>query len=217
VNQSAARGTSGNKPRRIIGFDIDGVLTDEMVDGKNIWQREIEAYFPGIRLLEPDFAFTTAFGLSWEEVDRFMEEKAEEVFRKVKPHRGSREFVRFLQEAGFTVHLITARFPCYDKVTREWLACHGFRPDGLWFTDGKGALCKELGIELFVDDCYENCLDVRNHGVTALLMTAPHNLDRPEEKGIYRVSSWEDIKACVLEYYGLSGWDRGQMPGITAL
>jgi uncharacterized HAD superfamily protein len=203
--------------QRIIGFDIDGVLTDEMSGGKNIWQREIEAYFPGIQLLEPDFTFTAAFGLSLEEVDRFMEERAPEVFRKVKPQPGSRELIEYLQDAGFTVHLITARFPCYEDVTREWLASHGFRPNALWFVNAKGALCRELGVELFVDDYWENCLDVRDHGIKALLMSAPHNLGCPEEQGICRVENWEEIRAHVREYYGLSGWERGQVSGTSAL
>ena len=217
MKHEKSRGIFGKKAcRRIIGFDIDGVLTDEMADGKNIWQQEIEAYFPGIQLLEPDFAFTAAFGLSLEEVDQFMEEKASEVFRKVKPQQGSRELIRYLLDTGFTVHLITARFPRYEEVTREWLAHHGFKPSALWFTEDKGPLCRELGVELFVDDYWENCLDVRAHGVTALLMSAPHNLGCPEEKGIYRVDNWDEIRAHVLEYYGLGSWESGKISGTSA-
>jgi len=217
VKQEKDRGLGRKPRRRIIGFDIDGVLTDEMVDGKNIWQREIEASFPGIQLLGPEFAFTAAFGLSLEEVDRFMEEKAEKVFSNVQPQRGSREFLSYLEARGFTVHLITARFPCYEEVTREWLARHGFKPSGLWFTEAKGPLCKELGIELFVDDYWENCLDIRDHGVRALLMSAPHNLGCPEEKGIYRVENWDEIRTHVLEYYGLESWDSGETADTSAL
>lgn len=189
----------------IIGFDIDGVLTDEMVGDENIWQSEIEAYFPELRLLEPNFSFTAAYGLSLDKVDRFMQERAPSIFRAVKPQAGCQELLSRLFEMGFTIHLITAREPCFEEITCQWLAKHRFKYSALWFEEDKGALCKRLGIQVFTDDYWDNCVDICNQGVQALLVSAPHNLqyDTNAEEGIYRVENWQEISTYLADYYGL--------------
>lgn len=203
----------GQSRRRVIGFDMDGVITDEMVGGENIWQQEIEAYFPELRLLEPNFSFTAAYGLSLEKVDEFMKERAPSIFRAVKPQAGSKELLSALQEMGFTVHLITARETCYQEVTSQWLTEHNIQYNSLWFEDEKGILCRRLGVELFVDDYWDNCLDIRDHGIMSLLMSAPHNLGYPEKPGILRVRDWQEIGAQIADYYGLCPESMSQTLG----
>lgn len=201
---------AGDQSRsKVIGVDIDGVLTDEMVGGENIWQKEIEAYFPELCLLEPNFSFTAAYGLSLEKVDEFMAERALSIFRAVKPQEGSRELLDLLQEVGFTVHLITARQTCYEEVTIQWLTRHGFQYNSLWFEDDKGTLCRRLGVELFVDDYWDNCLDIRDQGIMSLLMSAPHNIGYPPEPGIVRVRNWQEVGAQIADYYELC-WESMQ-------
>lgn len=199
--------------QRIIGFDIDGVLTDEMVGGENIWQREIEAYFPELRLLEPNFSFTAAYGLSLDKVDRFMEERAPNIFRSVTPQAGCQEVLSQLFEMGFTIHLITAREACYEGITRQWLVDHEIRHSALWFEEDKGTLSRRLGIEVFADDYWDNCLDIRDQGIRALLVSAPHNLQYDTEDGIYRVEDWREIRIHLADYYGIQFETMQDIPG----
>src|SRR3989344_5898489 len=56
----------------------------------------------------------------------------------------------------------------------------------------KGKVCKELGIELFVDDCLENVNDVVSSGIPALLFDAPWNQGEVKPP-ITRVYSWDEI------------------------
>ena len=198
---------------RIIGFDIDGVLTDELIEGENIWQRELEAYFPGLELLEPSFSFTEAYGLSHARVSEFMDARAHKIFRNVKPQAGCKELLDWLERMDFIIHFVTARDDRYGEVTKEWLKEHGLPYAGLWFKESKGALCRSLGIEMFVDDYWENCLDIRDHGIVSLLMSAPHNLPYSAEKGIYRVRSWREIDAFTFEYYGLDMGNLAETSG----
>ncbi|NMB26404.1 MAG: hypothetical protein GX986_12835 [Firmicutes bacterium] len=194
---------SNNRDNRIVGFDIDGVLTDELAGGVNIWQQEVEAYFPGLELLEPSFAFTTAYGLSPAKVDEFMEARANAIFSKVPAQIGCKELLDGLVEMDFTIHLITARDECYKEVTKEWLERHDLPYAGLWFQESKGVLCRSLGIEVFVDDYWENCVDIRNHGVVSLLMSAHHNLTCSADEGIHRVENWQEIDVFTTAHYGL--------------
>lgn len=204
---------SDNLDHRIVGFDIDGVLTDEFADGANIWQQEVEAYFPGLVLLEPSFAFTTAYGLSRAEVDEFMEARANAIFSKVPPQVGCKELLDELVEMDFTIHIITARDDCYKEVTKEWLEKHELPYAGLWFRESKGVLCRALGIEMFVDDYWENCVDIRNHGVVSLLMSAHHNQTYAVEEGIHRVDNWQEIDTFTTRHYGLDTDDWLRISG----
>ncbi|NLK09069.1 MAG: hypothetical protein GX316_10315 [Firmicutes bacterium] len=189
--------------KRIIGIDIDGVLTHELVDGVNIWQREVEAYFPGLELVEPSFAFTTAYGISAEKAQEFMENRAEKIFAEVPPQTGAKHLLDRLMSLDFTVHLITARQSRYSEVTKNWLKKHKLPYTGLWFQESKGVLCHSLGVEVFVDDYWENCIDIQSYGIVTLLMSAHHNLACTPQKGIHRVENWREIEKFIAGHYDL--------------
>lgn len=72
---------------------------------------------------------------------------------------------------------ITSR-PIPSEWTQEWLQMNGFpaRPVytvGLEMTKVEAA--KESGIEIFVDDRYENFVELNQAGICTFLMDAPHN------------------------------------------
>jgi uncharacterized HAD superfamily protein len=74
---------------------------------------------------------------------------------------------------------ITHRHPhdTYDihQVTSDWLRKHGIAKPVIHFTqEYKSALVESLGVELFVDDRHENCLDVAEKTQAAVFM--PHRL-----------------------------------------
>jgi len=74
---------------------------------------------------------------------------------------------------------ITSR-PVSSQVSEQWLDMHGFPQRPVYTTDPenditKVSLCKENGVELFVDDRYENWRDLNNAGITCYLLTQPHN------------------------------------------
>lgn len=189
--------------QRIIGFDIDGVLTYEEAGGKNIWQKELERYFGGITRQQPSFSFCEAYGLTLAQVEKFMEEKAVDIFWQVPVQPGCRETLKQLQKLDFTIYLITARDPEYRTVTRQWLKKNKLPYTALWFEKNKGRLCKELGIELFVDDYWENCTEIGQYGVQVLLMTAHHNEGHPIPPSVRRVANWNDIKREIARFYDL--------------
>lgn len=66
-------------------------------------------------------------------------------------------------------------------LTRRWLELHGFPNHHNVYHVGRGGskakLCKELGVELFVDDAYHNFEELREAGVNVLLLDKPWNRD----------------------------------------
>lgn len=73
---------------------------------------------------------------------------------------------------------ITAR-SIDSEVTKEWLHKHGF-PTAPVYSVGNGEskvkIAKEAGIDLFIDDSYENFLELNAAGIFTYLYTAPYNV-----------------------------------------
>lgn len=76
------------------------------------------------------------------------------------------------------VLLVTSRDPSWEGATREWFARHFGKEDiELHFcashidekAKSKGELCKELGVQLLVDDNVSHCQTALDEGVDAIL------------------------------------------------
>ncbi len=107
------------------------------------------------------------------------------------------------------LYVITAKPEELKNRTIEWLDKHFPKMfDGVRFTnhfqgDGpkcsKGEVCKNLGIEFFVDDSLHNVEDVASVGIPALLLDAPWNQGEVKPP-IRRVYSWDEIVNILLGY-----------------
>lgn len=78
--------------------------------------------------------------------------------------------------------------------TEEWIQNNGF-PTVKVHSVGHGVskvdVAKQSGIDIFVDDRYENFVDLNRNGICTFLMDAPHN--RRYEVGYKRIMSLSDL------------------------
>lgn len=178
--------------KHIVGFDIDGVLTDETLpDGSNIWTKELETYFEGICQVRRSYLFTEAYEITEDLVEEFMKARATDIFLRVPVREGAQVVLQRLFERGFEIHLITAREPKYREVTEKWLRKQQIPYHRLWFEDDKADLCQRLGIEFFVDDRWENCRDIAAVNIPVVMMNMEHNAEL--DVSVPRVSGWDEI------------------------
>jgi hypothetical protein len=72
---------------------------------------------------------------------------------------------------------ITARSHCPKEAAERWLDKNGFPAAPVYQTNGKSKvdICKELGIEIFVDDNYHNFVELNKAGIFCYLFDRPHN------------------------------------------
>lgn len=88
---------------------------------------------------------------------------------------------------------ITSR-PVDTSITEEWLDKNGF-PVAPVYTVGlgksKAETLKEAGVDLFVDDSYNNYTELNRAGVCTYLWDAPHN--RRYNVGHKRLKSFKDL------------------------
>lgn len=88
---------------------------------------------------------------------------------------------------------ITSR-PVDSRITEEWLDKHGF-PAAPVHTVGVGKtkvdVAIEQGVEIFVDDNYDNFVALNNAGICCFLMDAPHN--QRYDVGFKRIKTLKEI------------------------
>ena len=117
----------------------------------------------------------------------------------IRPH--SVQTLQELRNQEAVIHLITARSEKFRGITEEWLRKHNVPYDALHMNPShgqgysKGEKCVELGVEFFVDDNLENCVDAAHHGVNVVLFEASHNKGR--KTTIQRVTDWLHIRELI--------------------
>jgi len=78
--------------------------------------------------------------------------------------------------------------------TEEWLDANGFPTMPVYsvgFGESKIDVAKKSGIDIFVDDRYENFVELNDAGICCFLFDAPHN--RRYEVGYRRIKSLRDL------------------------
>ena len=146
-----------NMPK--IGLDIDEVLCDWV----GPWSKRFKRDVPN----------------SW-----FFDRDIVKKFNKLKEDGKLEEFYANLpalidpNDIPFEPHCYVTSRPVPQSVTEKWLDQHGF-PARPVYTVGLGQskveVLKEAGVEVFVDDRYDNFVEVNNAGITCYLYDAPHN------------------------------------------
>lgn len=95
----------------------------------------------------------------------------------------------------FEPHCYVTSRPVSTEVTKKWLEKHGFplRPViTIGLGESKVEAIKKAGVDIFVDDRYDNFEDLNRNGICCFLMDAPHN--RRYDVGYRRIKSLKELK-----------------------
>ena len=130
-------------------------------------------------------------------------------FFNCKPVKGAYEKVKQLKDNWCKLCVVTARPENIEERTRKWI--DKFFPnifsDFLFmnqFKDNeipKSKLCKQLWIQLLIDDNIFNILDVNKEDIKGILLDKPWNKEANDNKYLKRVSSWDDIDLSLIEEF----------------
>lgn len=152
----------------IIGCDIDGVLADF---NTSFIQRVINVtgrdLFPVRPFDIPCWNYPQHYGYSEAEVSSVWESiKADGMFWEQLPaYEGTAAAIQTLEERrrvhGDDIYFVTARPGIAAKgQTERWLMSHGVYHPTVIISNQKGNVCEALKIEAYIDDRWENALDV---------------------------------------------------------
>ena len=193
----------------IIGLDMDGVLC-------NFYQayEEVIANVTGRNLFPPGIAGVDRFPAEWDwpQAAGYTGEEITKVWAGItqdplwwlslKPLAGVDEFLHSLRFSD-TIYAITDR-PGTDvqHQTAAWLRHRGAPPQvGVVLSNGKskGAICKALGVDVILDDKWENIRSVMeaSRKTKAVLMKRPYN-ERGWDRAPHAVKSLGEFRARFL-------------------
>jgi len=163
-----------NQPN--IGLDIDEVLCG-WVEG---WMEKFN-----MKVAPESWAFDYEIFNRFEEMKKSGE--LDDFYLNLKP-------LIKPEDIPFDPHCyITAR-PVSSEVTMKWLEMHGFPSKPVHTVPLRGSKSEvaiENGVEIFVDDSYNNFLDMNRAGVTTYLLTQKHN--KRFDVGHYRINSLKEL------------------------
>lgn len=126
-----------------------------------------------------------------------------DVIANTAPKPLAKEVISQFKKEGHEIYIMTARqesyFPNSYENTKNWLNKYEIPYDNLYVhTNDKGAKCKELGIDILIDDIETNCLSAYENGVKAYIFHTICNCDFVSTD-IKRVYSWPDV------YFSITG------------
>ncbi len=110
-----------------------------------------------------------------------------------EPYPHAVETVRAWHEAGHFIQITSHRHEGAHDATARWLEQIGLPYDELHCSSDKLARCKELGIELLIDDSPVNLLGALDAGVATATLRHPWNAEVCEDEDILCADDWEEL------------------------
>ncbi|MEK7194593.1 MAG: hypothetical protein AAB660_02810 [Patescibacteria group bacterium] len=185
----------------VIGLDFDNVLMDFYDALHQYHNIKFNTSVSRDKAITPNLE--DLWGCTTEEMDRrIVDFYQSEMHDNASPMSGAPEAVRKLSKENSLV-VITSRPDFIKERTLSWLNKHYSNLfDQVYFTNlylgksnikSKADACKELGVDVFVDDFISYATDVAENGGRVLLLDAPWNQSDELHPNITRARNWEHI------------------------
>lgn len=158
-----------------IGLDVDEVLANWV----NAWITKFNMQVP------KSWYFDRKIKQRFEELKNAGE--LDEFYLSIKPLTPP-------EEIPFEPHCYITSRPVTKEVTEQWLDNHNFPSKPVYSVDvrhTKVDIAKEAGVEIFIDDSFDNFVDLNNNGIFTYLYTATWNLKH--DVGHMRLNSLKDL------------------------
>lgn len=187
-----------------IGIDIDDttvVTVKSMIKYADIYDRE-QLGKKGINgnfgLIQNRYYLQALYGWSTEEKFAFFDIYYKNILEECTPLPNAPEVIRKLKEEGNEIFFITARLNNVKNCDTETITQNTLNENNIPYdkliinTSDKLKVCKEYGIDIFVEDSYDTCKELQANGIKSYLMTTKMN-ENIDTSDIERVSSWDEI------------------------
>ncbi|HVI40543.1 MAG TPA: hypothetical protein VM577_07785 [Anaerovoracaceae bacterium] len=177
-------------------IDIDGTLTDPYY-----WLPRANEFFG--RKIRPEevtrYKNHEALGVEEKEYDEFYSIFGPKLHSEAEIRSGVYEVINELYKTHY-IHFVTAREEKMEFVSLDWLNKHQIPLDtiSLLGSHDKVQRAGELESDIFIEDCYDNALQLAGAGFDVLLIDCSYN-QGPVLPNITRVYSWHQIKNIIVQ------------------
>ena len=111
-----------------------------------------------------------------------------------EPYPGAVETIGAWRAAGHFIHITSHRTTDAHAATAQWLERIGLPHDERYCSWDKVARCREIGIELLIDDSPVNLLAAVEAGIGAATLAHPWNREICEEEDIVCAGDWAELQ-----------------------
>ena len=110
------------------------------------------------------------------------------------PYPGAVEAAARWHAAGHFIQVASHRSSQCHPATERWLRDLGLPFDELHCSDDKVSRCREIGIDVLIDDAPHDLLRALDCGIVAATLRHPWNRDVCEEEDIICADSWPELE-----------------------
>ena len=121
----------------------------------------------------------------------------EEAVLEAEPYPGAVEAVARWHAAGHFIHITSHRATEAHDVTARWLDRIGLPYDELYCSFDKVSRCKEIEIDILIDDSPVNLERAIEVGITPATIEHPWNRDLCEEESVVCAPDWPGLAAAL--------------------
>ena len=185
----------GEKMKKLnLCIDIDGTVTEPYY-----WLERANRYFD--RQLKPEditaYEFYKMLDVEEDDYNEFYELYGKLLHRESKARFGASETIQSLYQQH-NIHFVTARDGKLEETSIEWLERHQMPMDSIWHLGSyyKVDKARELKSDLFIEDHYNNAIQLAKAGFEVLLIDCTYNRG-PLPENVTRVKNWFEIAKLV--------------------
>ena len=186
-----------------IGIDIDDTVmnTIDIID-------EAALYFDEKFLDNKGYQDITKYDFRerfyWKSEDKksfFTFFRKDQLYLKARPKGDALYYLEKLFNEGYEIYFLTRRSKDEEldilRITKDDLTNKGFKYKDCYIgLSKKGEACKNLGIDVFIDDSIDQINDVNSHGIKTILVDTWYNR---EYKGL-RAKNFQEIYNIIREW-----------------
>jgi uncharacterized protein len=183
------------------GIDIDGTVTDP-----SFFLQYVGSKFNTDVTYEQvtEYDIEKFLGVSREELEKFLDMQQKHMYEQSPAIPTAQKVLKkWEQYKEAELRFISARPNKYTEVTREWFERNNIPYDGLHLLGGhdKRRYVTESGIHLFLEDRYENAVEISEDcRIPVILMDTPYNR-KPVPDKVYRAYSWKEAEYLAKSFY----------------
>ncbi len=190
---------------KILGVDIDGVVTDESEYEKGLWHYHFCQFLGrNVERNENIYNIYEAYDIDNDIINDFLGSIIPDIYHMLEPVKMASKVLDFLYKKGFTIKFITARSEEYKRQTQSWLMENGFPFDKLIHSEEKDIIAKEENVGVFIEDYADNAYKIAENRVEVILLDKKYNRHLEHNDNIYRVKNWDQIKNIILDLYNIT-------------
>ena len=178
-------------------IDIDGTIT-EAYD----WIPMVNTYF-NTKITPEDvtvYEIHQVLGIDRSSYDLFYALYGETLHLEAKARKGVKEVLDNLYK-NHQIHFVTAREERMKTVSLMWLSYYNIPMDSLTLlgSHNKVKTAKDLNCDIFIEDRYENAIQLSESGFQVLLIDCNYNKG-PIPERVTRVNNWFEIENIIKNH-----------------